>query len=73
MSAQFRVVVYKGEIAGISDKKSKLPVLAKWRLKSMSYINVDDVTKLFYAKLWEENSYFLNYDWLSGLLVKASV
>ena len=28
----------------------------------MSYINVDDIKKLFYAKLWEENSYFLNYD-----------
>ena len=29
MSAQFRVVVFKGEIAEIIDKKSKLPVLSK--------------------------------------------
>ena len=29
MSAQFRVVLFKGEIAGIIDEKSKLPVLAK--------------------------------------------
>ena len=28
----------------------------------MSYIKIDDIKILFYTKLWEENSYFLNYD-----------
>ena len=56
MSAQFRVVVFKGEIAGIIDKRSSFLFFQKWRLKSISYINVDDIKKLFYAKLWEENS-----------------
>ena len=59
MSAQFRVVVFKGEIAGIIDKRSSFLFFQKWRLKSISYINVDDIKKLFYAKLWEENSYFI--------------
>ena len=41
------------------ERKIHISFLQKWRLKSMSYINVDDIKKLFYAKLWEENSYFI--------------
>ena len=44
------------------ERKIHISFLQKWRLKTVSYINVDDIKKLFYAKLWEENSYFLNYD-----------